>query len=147
MKTIEEKLAAIFYVRRKQLGLTYKQVEALGKKYGGGFDYQTVYRLEKCTLRLKPSVLKKIAKVLDFEIPEELIPKMEPYVLSKTPTTKLGAFLIRKRLDLEMTQVEFANYLGVSSAVVSQIELGTYKPGKKALLKIAKVLTVEKLSE
>lgn len=147
MKTIEEKLAKMFYDRRKELGLTYKQVAKLGEENGGGFDYQTVFRLEKGRLRLRPSVLKKIAKVLDFEIPEELIPKMEPLSICSSPTTSLGRFLREKRLELEETQVEFAAKLGVSSAIVSGLESGKYKAGRKALLKITGALGVEKVPE
>ncbi len=133
---IKEKLAKLFSDRRKELGLTLLQVEALGD----GFNYQSVYRLEKMNLRLRPSVLRRIAKALNFEIPADLIPETEPHKLSRPQNTELGKQLVKKRLELEISQLNLATMLGVSSRVIGGIENGTYKASKRLQNRIAKFI-------
>jgi transcriptional regulator with XRE-family HTH domain len=136
----EDKLARIFQKRRKELGLSYKQVEKLGKEFGGGFNYQTVFKLEKGKLRLKPSVLKKIAKALGFEIPKDLLPKFKAHRLSSISSTELGKSMRIQRLEMELTFLGFGKILGVSSAVVSGLESGKYTASKNMLARISKAL-------
>ncbi len=139
-QTLETRLGEIFFNRRTELGLSYKQVANLGESIGGGFNYQTVFKLEKGKLRLKPSILKKIAKILGFEIPKDLLPKFKAHRLSSISSTELGKSIRTQRLEMELTFLEFGKILGVSSAVVSGLESGKYTASKNMLTKISKAL-------
>ena len=144
-QTLRQKLAIIFSDRRQDLRLSYRDVERLGKYSGGGFNYQTMFKIEKGTLRLKPRVVKRLAAVLGLEIPKELIPQMEPISNGFKPTTTLGIFLRERRLGHEENQPKFAARIGISCFALNQLESGKRNARKSTLAKIKNALRVDNL--
>lgn len=56
---------------------------------------------------------------------------------------KVSAAIVQSRLDLGLTQKEFANYLGVSQGMVSRWEGGNYNFTVKTLAEIADKLGLD----
>lgn len=56
---------------------------------------------------------------------------------------KVAAAIVQNRLDLGLTQKEFANYLGVSQGMVSRWEGGNYNFTIKTLAEIADKLDLD----
>lgn len=56
---------------------------------------------------------------------------------------KISAAIVKKRIDLQMTQKNFANYLGVSQGMVSRWEGGDYNFTVKGIAEIAEKLDME----
>lgn len=54
----------------------------------------------------------------------------------------LGEKILRKRLELRLTQVELAMRLGVNDQTVSRWETGEHKPSKKQFLIISELISV-----
>ena len=56
---------------------------------------------------------------------------------------KISAAIVKKRMELHMTQKEFAEYIKVSQGMVSKWESGDYNFSIKALAEIAEKLNME----
>lgn len=56
---------------------------------------------------------------------------------------KISASIVKRRMELKMSQKEFAGYLGVSQGMVSRWEGGDYNFSIKALSEIAEKLELE----
>lgn len=47
-------------------------------------------------------------------------------------------YLINRRLELNLSQIDFAKKLGISYSLYSKVELGLRKPSNKLLVKLKK---------
>ena len=71
---------------------------------------------------------------------------MMTFYLMRTSTTMshLGDYIKKKRKELELTQLEIGNYLGVTNVFVGRVELGCCLLPFKHLGKIAQRFDVDK---
>ena len=56
---------------------------------------------------------------------------------------KISASIVKRRIELKMSQKDFAGYLGVSQGMISRWEGGDYNFSIKALSEIAEKLELE----
>lgn len=66
-----------------------------------------------------------------------------PDINSSCLLGKISASIVRKRLELHMTQREFADYMHVSQSMVSKWEGGDYNFSIKTLAEVAENLGME----
>jgi len=64
-------------------------------------------------------------------------------IISAMLLGKISAAITQSRLNLQMTQKEFADYLGVSQGIVSRWEGGDYNFTVKTLAELAEKLDLE----
>jgi transcriptional regulator with XRE-family HTH domain len=138
-------LSGFLAAKRLELRLTQREVSERAE-----VGAAVVSGIETGRLRPSSNVLEKIAKVLDCQIPPELIPelhrrnghKKEPgFTIERE--SPLGKFITTRRLELQLSQAQVAQRAETSRMMVSGIERGTYLPGKYALEKISKALECE----
>lgn len=126
--------------RRFELNLTQWQVA-----HRCGIPETTISNIETGAIVPDNDQLGRLSKVLECEIPEELIPVPQKRKRSyqKEARTPLGNFVREKRLTLGLSQVQVARRGKTSDNVVSGIERGTYHPGPLIRKKISKGLECE----
>lgn len=129
MKTNSEKYKAIadlFYAKRKSMGLTIMGLASLA-----GVDWQAVRRFEKCELRMIHPFIEKVSQALDIHIEKEDIPVLEPHKLSVPKKSEYGKKVLDTRLRLGLSQEAFGKKFGMYGNVISSIENGKYRKGRK----------------
>lgn len=148
LKTVENPstgLGGFLAAKRLELHLTQREV---GERAEVGTT--VVSALENGRLRATPNVLEKLQKALDCQIPPELIPP--PHVRQNghykdvgftIAREGLGKFVTERRIELKLSQAQFAQQAGTGTAVISGIERGTYRPGEGMVARLSKALGCE----
>jgi DNA-binding XRE family transcriptional regulator len=108
---------------------------------------------------MSTSKIDQLAEALDLIFNDLLLakPPRKPYTrhgphkphknrmsgIGPEQATTLGEFVTARRLELKLTQKEFAQQGGISRPKLSKIERDRYHPGRKMLAKISTVLKCE----
>jgi len=129
------------FLAAKRLGLSLSQREVCERIE---VSANVVSSVETGRLRPSAKLLEKFSRILNCDIPTELIPIRPVREHSHHEReTGLGKFLTEKRQELKLSQAQLAQKAEISTHIVSGIERGTYRAGTSVLARISKAIGCE----
>jgi len=138
-------LGGFLATKRLELRLTQREVSERAEIYPS-----IVSSVETGRLHPSPRLLEKFVTALNCQIPPELIPPPsdrnnghKAMGFTTERKTALGQLVTTRRLELRLSQVEFAKRVGTGISVISGIERGTYRPSNHMVERLSKALEFE----
>jgi transcriptional regulator with XRE-family HTH domain len=140
-KTMNNKLGELIRTRRKELNMTLAEV---ADKLGSKKQFINQIEFGRSPLCESDDTIIRLAEILQCDVNELMAAKPKRKLKPTISITPLGVFLVDKRVNLNLTQKEVSNSSGVSQAIISSLERGTYSSSCcSSLEKISKALKCE----
>lgn len=129
---------SLLRARRVELRLTLQDV---ADRMGVCRELVSQIEIGKLSLVQSPHQVKKLASILDIELPEltKLVPAIKPYRVKRNPDS-LGKFLTTRRQELRLTQQVVGARLQRTGSCVSMVERGDFRPSQKLLKRWVTIL-------